>query len=173
MGQYWIPVSLTKREFVHPHKLGAGLKLWEQLATHPGTTAALVILTAAMPQSRGGDITDNESADEKVVGRWAGDRIALIGDYAERDDLKPEDNADLIYNLCDSEDRVWNTIARREESGQQEYAARLQKELDEKGVYTDVSEGVAKVIERELGGHYEGDGWRTFVEGERVECGTE
>ena len=37
MGQYWLPVNLDKREFVNPHKLGAGLKLWEQLANHPGT----------------------------------------------------------------------------------------------------------------------------------------
>ena len=32
MGQYWKAVNLDKREFVHPHRLGCGLKLWEQLA---------------------------------------------------------------------------------------------------------------------------------------------
>jgi len=40
MGQYWKPVNLDKREYVDPHKLDVGLKLWEQLASHPGTGAA-------------------------------------------------------------------------------------------------------------------------------------
>lgn len=54
MGQYWKVVNLTKNEFITPHKLGCGLKLWEQLANHPGTGAALIILCAAMPEARGG-----------------------------------------------------------------------------------------------------------------------
>jgi len=37
MGQYWKPVNLTKREFINPHFLGAGLKLGEQVGTYPGT----------------------------------------------------------------------------------------------------------------------------------------
>ncbi len=54
MGQYWIPVNLDKHEYIHPHKLGSGLKLGEQIGTHPGTAAALVALLAAMPYRRGG-----------------------------------------------------------------------------------------------------------------------
>ena len=38
MGQYWIPVNLDKKEFIEPHKLASGLKLWEQMANFPGTT---------------------------------------------------------------------------------------------------------------------------------------
>jgi len=51
MGQYWKTVSLTKREYVDNYRLACGAKLWEQLANHPGTGAALVILCAAMPES--------------------------------------------------------------------------------------------------------------------------
>jgi hypothetical protein len=29
MGEYWKPVNLTKREFIHPHHVGNGLKLPE------------------------------------------------------------------------------------------------------------------------------------------------
>ena len=29
MGEYWKPVNLTRREFVHPHYVGNGLKLGE------------------------------------------------------------------------------------------------------------------------------------------------
>src|SRR6185369_11270822 len=100
MGQYWKPVNLTKREYIHPHKLGSGLKLWEQLANAPGTGAALIVLCAAMPDARGGgdfDLTENWHGPERVdmsdagpmpsnypeiarrtIGRWAGDAIALI-----------------------------------------------------------------------------------------------
>ena len=33
-------------------------------------------------------------------GRWAGDRIAVIGDYAQVDDLPMMWDAANIYNLC-------------------------------------------------------------------------
>lgn len=96
MGQYWYPVNLTKKEFIHPHKLGTGLKLWEQVANPHGTGAALVVLCAAMPEARGGgDIEPNE-----YVGRWAGDRIALVGDYADDADLPEEFMASTIYERC-------------------------------------------------------------------------
>jgi len=58
MGQYWKVVNLDKREYVSPHKLGAGLKLWEQVANHPGTGTALVILCAAQREVRGGGDLD-------------------------------------------------------------------------------------------------------------------
>ena len=96
MGQYWLPVNLDKKEFIDPHVLGAGLKLWEQLASHPGTGAALVVLCAAMPEARGGG---DLKANPDIVGRWAGDRIALVGDYAERKDIPTED-ASVIYDQC-------------------------------------------------------------------------
>jgi hypothetical protein len=130
MGQYWIPVNLDKKEFVDPHKLGSGLKLWEQLANHPGTPEALLILCAAMPESRGGG--DLQESD--IIGRWAGDRIAIVGDYAERDDLPPVFYAERIYEWC----------------------------FDNKGGWVDVTEDVAEVIEYELQGKYDGDGWKTF-----------
>ena len=127
MGQYWYPVNLTKREYVHPHKLGSGLKLWEQLANE-GTGRALVILCAAMPEPRGG----GDFEPDPIIGRWAGDQIALVGDYAEDGDLPNSPvPASQIYNLCDSE-------------------------------WTDVTDDVCRVIERELDGKFVGGGWRDF-----------
>ena len=143
MGQYWIPVNLTKKEYVDPHKLGAGLKLWEQLASHPGTGAALLILCAAMPEARGGGDLKvcgvNEAYEEvarHTIGRWAGDRIALVGDYAEIDDLPAEDRADQIYGHC----------------------------TDDTGdsVYRDISDNVCQILEYELGGRFKGAGWKNF-----------
>lgn len=168
MGQYWYPVNLDRKEFVKPHKLGAGLKLWEQLAGHPGTGGALVILTAAMPEDRGGgDFRsinlegDDGEITRRTIGRWAGDRIALIGDYAEDGDIfacakrTGSRKADIptvptppillmkestIYNLCPYDE----TEAKD-------------------GSYTDISDDVARVIELELEGKFTGDGWREFV----------
>lgn len=189
MGQYWIPVNLKKREFVHPHKLGTGLKLWEQLANHPGTGEALVILTAAMPEPRGGgdlDLAENWHGPERVfpanntspgtmpeeygavakrtIGRWAGDPIAIVGDYAERSDLRKSANADLIYDLCLSREELADLIAgyaTSEYPGHKGKAARLRK-LKLKP-FTDITNDVVAVIEHELRGKFTGDGWREWV----------
>lgn len=132
MGQYWFPINLTKKEFIDPHKLGSGLKLWEQLANSPGTGTALLILCAAMPEARGGgDLKENP-----IIGRWAGDRIALVGDYADDSDLPAEFAASQLYDKCGN------------------------------GEFTDISADVCTVIEHELAGTYEGEGWRVFKQKE-------
>lgn len=192
MGQYWYVVNIDKKEYVHPHKLGTGLKLWEQLANHPGTGAALLVLCAAMPKARGGgdfDLSENWHDPERkfpehgitpgpmpeeypevakrTIGRWAGDRIALIGDYAEAEDLpKSETPANAIYGLCQDaeswkEHLDWLKKQKPEEYENQKYFQ----------PWKDVSMDVARVIEHELGGKYEGDGWRHFKrEGEPAEA---
>lgn len=102
MGQYWKVCNLDKREYIDPHKLGSGLKLWEIIANHPGPATALVILCAAMPERRGGgDFSMDNDVAKRTVGRWAGDRIALIGDYAEKNDLKDFDVTEIKYDLED------------------------------------------------------------------------
>jgi len=126
MGQYWLPVNLDKKEFVDPHKLGTGLKLWEQLANQHGTGSALIILTAAMPDRRGG----GDLQEAEIIGRWAGDRIAIVGDYAEDTDLPEQFNAASIYDAC------------------------------QEGEYKDVSAEVCAVMERELDIKFTGTGWR-------------
>lgn len=134
MGQYWKPVNLTKREFINPHKLASGLKLWEILASdHVGK--ALIILTAAMPEARGGgDLEENH-----IIGRWAGDQIAIVGDYAEDDDLPNSPvPASAIYGLCDEDET-------------------------NEDAFKDVTDAVCAVIETELEGKFVGEGWRKFV----------
>lgn len=180
MGQYWMPVNLDKREFINPHKLGSGLKLWEQLANHPGVGGALIILCAAMPTPRGGgdlDMQENWHGPERkfpehgmtpgpmpsdypaiakrTIGRWAGDRIALIGDYAEAGDLDPKHKADKIWGLCvDKESKFFD---------QNVLEADLAKDgLTLNDLYTDITADVAAVIEHELQGKFSGDGWRRW-----------
>jgi hypothetical protein len=135
--------NLTKREFIDPHRLGCGLKFWEQIANHPGTGSALLILLAGTRQSRGGGDLDSEA---EVIGRWAGDFVVLAGDYAEDDDI-PNSPVPMsqVYGLCRGQD----------EEGEGE-------------PFTDISDQVAAVIEKELGGRYEGDGWRRWTDRELV-----
>jgi hypothetical protein len=152
MGQYWKPVNLTKREFIDPHKLGAGLKLREQLV-NSGVGQALVILTAAMPVQRGG----GDFEPSPIIGNWSGDRIAIVGDYAKRDDLPEEDNADEIFSLCCSAGDWDEYLAHVKKHDPDQY------ELDkDKRPFTDVTDDVCAVIERELNGKFVGSGWRHF-----------
>ena len=202
MGQYHKIVNLDRREYVHPHKLACGLKLWEQIAAHPSTATALVILLACSNARGGGDFDvdtnwhgperidfsepgpmpkDYPSIARQTIGRWAGDRIAMIGDYAEDGDLPqfmyaqaetgetrqictwPIDPSNkrpikpsLIYSLCsdDWETEPHGTIIDLENG----------KAGDFHGLtsWTDVSDMVCAVIEHELGGKFVGEGWRDF-----------
>ena len=163
MGQYFKLVNLDKREFVDPHVVGTGLKQYEQIANCPGTASACIVLLSAQRERRGGGDVDPEG--RPVVGSWAGDRIALIGDYAERGDLKPKDNADLIYVLCNNKNYVKTHLANLKLSGGQQEARRLRRQLTTKGVFRDISLAVAAVLEQELGGKFTGTGWRQW------ECG--
>lgn len=96
MGQYHITVNLDKKEYIHPHRLGDGLKLWEQGASQGGTLNALHALLAVSNGRGGGDYVE----DPHFVGRWGGDRIAIVGDYAEAKDLPGVDYAEFIYAAC-------------------------------------------------------------------------
>lgn len=91
MGQYHLPVNLDKHEYLHPHRLGDGLKLLEFGMSGFGTMAALTALL------------DTSQAEH---GRWAGDRIAIVGDYAEAGDMAEEFHAESIYSRCGSTEDV-------------------------------------------------------------------
>ena len=175
MGQYWVPVNLTKKEFIDPHKLGCGLKLWEQLANHPSTGTALLILCSAMPEPRGGGDFNLDTDDKKyntlakrTIGRWAGDRIALVGDYAEDTDLPKAFKASKIYDKCRDEG---HEEIRKTKTGKGKFLN--ETTISDKGkyvfwvtdkppVFTDISDDVCKVIEHELNGKYIDEGWRQF-----------
>lgn len=153
MGQYWIPVNLTKLEFIDPHKLSCGLKLWEQVASNVGTGTALLILCAAQREHRGGgDLRMECSGDpeyseiaKRTIGRWAGDRIAIVGDYAEADDLPKKDMAHTIYGRCRNKSEV-----------------EMSPHTPKLPFFTDVTDDVCHVIGHELSGKFVGDGWRNF-----------
>ena len=79
MGQYFIVVNLDKKQFIHPHKFGDGLKLLEFGCSGCGTLTALTLLLRQSTDGGGGDY----SGDNEFVGSWAGNKITIVGDYDE------------------------------------------------------------------------------------------
>jgi len=115
MGQYHLIANIDKHEFIHPHRFGDGLKLLEFGCSATGTTTGLTILLAASNGRGGGDlnIDENPGAGE-VVGRWAGDRIAIIGDYFEEGDVPGLSKAEMEALWGDDEGAHagWNDISK-------------------------------------------------------------
>ncbi len=86
MGQYFKFVNLDKKEFIDPHKLDSGAKFWEILSS----TSATRVFSFLMRQSteKEGEIYTGKKGEPKFrefrfkyCGRWAGDRVSIVGDY--------------------------------------------------------------------------------------------
>lgn len=102
MGQYHYICNLDKHEYIHPHQMGDGLKLMEFGNSSSGAMLGLALLLASANGRGGGDLhLDEEHPLEEIVGSWAGDRIAIIGDYHEDGDIPGWDMDD---NPWDNED---------------------------------------------------------------------
>lgn len=108
MGQYYVIANIDKKQYLHPHRCGDGLKLLEFGLSGDGTMACLAILLADGNGRGGGDLTSRDYdrpedvpehmeivsdftitdkryiiAAPKIAGSWAGDRIVIAGDYAD------------------------------------------------------------------------------------------
>lgn len=90
MGQYHHPVCIEAEEGLSPHALGCGLKEGEQGFTRPGTPNAMVALVCA----RGGNMPA-DCSQSPLIGRWAGKRVLVQGDYAEDGDIANWDGPPL------------------------------------------------------------------------------
>lgn len=149
MGQYHKVVNLDRCEYVNPHYLGAGLKLWEQLASTPGTSAALVVLLASASNGAGG----GDLKEASIVGSWRGDRIAFVGDYDDDSRYrtpKGELSGAEIYRNCNS------------------YP---DSSIPADAKWRDVSHDVAAIIEMELDGKFTGEGWRDWTPTDPADAG--
>jgi hypothetical protein len=103
MGQYHYVANLDKKQYLHPHRFDDGLKLMEFGASPGGTMTALAILLAEQSKDGGRGGGDIRHDAEGLVGSWSGDRIAIVGDYAEPADRKggwdDENNQPLYATL--------------------------------------------------------------------------
>ena len=95
MGQYHVIINLDKGEYIHPHRLGDGLKWAEQAGSEEGTMAA-VWGAITCPQPRGG----GDPGKHPWVGRWHGDRVVMVGDYAEDSDRPDVPQWSGLYQRC-------------------------------------------------------------------------
>ena len=110
MGQYHKVFNLDKKEYIHAHHIDNGLKLLEQCG--PGsdvTTSDAVWLLLANSNGRGG----GDATPHPMIGRWAGDRILVQGDYATDKDKaflrkdQAEDYADISSDVKKMLDAVF------------------------------------------------------------------
>lgn len=79
VGQYYYIVNTAKRQYLHAHKFGDGLKLMEFGASGSGTMMALAVLLSDGNGRGGGDLY----SESPLIGSWAGDPIVITGDYAD------------------------------------------------------------------------------------------
>lgn len=92
MGQYHIVVNIDKQEYLHAHRMGDGLKMLEFGCSGNGVMTGLTILLACSHDRGGGDLhvdvsnPVHKAAFDAAAGRWAGDRIIIVGDYTEKGD---------------------------------------------------------------------------------------
>jgi hypothetical protein len=82
MGQYHHPVCIDAEEGLDPAGMDSGLKEGEQGFNRPSTPAAIIALVCA----RGGNMPA-DCSQSPLIGRWAGKRVLVQGDYAEDDDI--------------------------------------------------------------------------------------
>ena len=78
MGQYYLVVNLDKKEFLHPHKLGDGLKLMEFAASGDGTRSAGSSLGSASKNDSSG--CSRSSSQESASGSKAPDMVSAAAD---------------------------------------------------------------------------------------------
>lgn len=132
MGQYHYVIDLDAREFLDPRRLGSGRKAWEQIANAASTPQALFVLLTCSNGRGGGDFIPRlGKGGERIIGRWAGHRIAVVGDYAEDSDFaaKPDEKISELYQRC------------------------------RKGLYRDITLLVRPLLARELGVRYAAHRW--------------
>jgi hypothetical protein len=105
MGQYHEVYNLDKRERIHPHRIDNGLKLYEQVGHIASTSTALFALLANSNGRGGGDFPEHP-----FIGRWAGDRILIQGDYVEETDQAAQ-NPDVLEAFTDISKDVVEMLA--------------------------------------------------------------
>jgi len=108
MGQYHHLVNIDKKEVVNPHGLGLGLKQYEHTAVNNGGSLAdaMYILMMTSPARGGGDFPQTD-----ISGRWAGDRVLVLGDYTEDSDVPSIPNLGSLYRDSEGYTDITDMVA--------------------------------------------------------------
>ena len=97
MGQYFRAVNLDKKEYVESWSIGCGAKLWEWCVNRQAGIFPFLLRKSS--EGGGGDI----QKEYHTAGRWAGDRIVLIGDY----------DSSHLWDKIDDKTEVWTEISQQ------------------------------------------------------------
>jgi len=168
MGQYHKFVNFDKKEFITPHKFGNGLKLWEQVGWESSFSNVVHFLLAKCSGRGGGDF------QSQMAGRWGGDRVSLVGDYAEWADfpfLSISEFKSMMKAVWGSDEdtlEVTVELHPRDSKGRFAKKVHLSKSgfLSARQGWKDVSDVVAKAFAKEFEIEYTGDGWKHIVSAE-------
>jgi hypothetical protein len=103
MGQYVAIYNLDQQQVINPGRFNDGLRRRELGSSSCGVLLALTALLAH------GNEHGGIRSDPEIMGTWAGDRIAIIGDYANLSGF-PEDlvrftdrSEHILQALCEDE----------------------------------------------------------------------
>lgn len=99
MGQYHRLYNLDRKEYVEPYALGLGAKQYEHTGCKASLSDAMYMLVMTSPASGGGDWTPTP-----MSGRWAGDRVVVVGDYTQADAIPGYPDANTIYGSKEFKD---------------------------------------------------------------------
>lgn len=105
MGQYHLLANLDKHEVVLPRGLDFGFKQREHAGFRGSMSDALYLLLMTSPARGGGDWPFTTSS-----GAWTGDRVVVLGDYTQDEDLPDIPHAGTLFGIA-SED--WTDISDR------------------------------------------------------------
>ena len=73
MGQYFITINKTKKEYIDTYTFGDGAKFLEFMSSDMGMKEATMMLLT------------NGGRKDNYLGHWSGDAVEVLGDYAEGD----------------------------------------------------------------------------------------
>ena len=73
MGQYFIKINKTKKEYIDTYTFGDGAKFLEFMSSDMGMKEATMMLLT------------NGGRKDNYLGHWSGDAVEVLGDYAEGD----------------------------------------------------------------------------------------
>jgi hypothetical protein len=117
MSQQHVICNLDRHEFISPARAGA---FEGTLRSLDWALTCLSVLLAASNGQGSGDLADGRDVNEPlyaaVSGRWAGDRIAIIGDYwsgaGATDDraLPVTDGPETLYDIVTGQRDGWTDI---------------------------------------------------------------
>jgi hypothetical protein len=135
MGEYFVICNLDKKELISPSGFGHGNKPGDFVQNARGGVLSGLLELLLL----GGSFSAIDERQRHIVGRWAGDRIAIIGDYF----------SDEVAGTSWSQDEWWaRTVGRDGWVNITEhvvYAARAEER-----------DGGLRYVESQVGGRYSG-----------------